>query len=90
MILGCLSRTRLNGFREKGSKRWLREEYTSKLKTREIRNGARSPLIANYHPIVRTALWGMLAGRPDFEVVREAANGAETIELTGRLRPRLS
>ncbi len=44
-------------------------------------------LIADDHPVVRTGLQGMLAGQPDFEVVGEAADGAEAVILTERLHP---
>jgi DNA-binding NarL/FixJ family response regulator len=44
-------------------------------------------LIADDHPVVRTGLLGMLAGQPDFEVVGEAANGAEALSLALRLKP---
>jgi DNA-binding NarL/FixJ family response regulator len=44
-------------------------------------------LIADDHPIVRAGFEGMLAGKPDLEVVGEAANGAEAAELARRLRP---
>ena len=44
-------------------------------------------LIADDHPVVRAGLEGMLAGQPDFEVVAEASDGAEAVELTAKLRP---
>ena len=44
-------------------------------------------VIADDHPVVRTGLRGMLAGQPDFEIVGEAADGAEAIALTAQLRP---
>jgi DNA-binding NarL/FixJ family response regulator len=44
-------------------------------------------LIADDHPVVRTGLWGMLDGQQDFEVVGEAQNGEEAIEMTERLSP---
>jgi DNA-binding NarL/FixJ family response regulator len=43
-------------------------------------------LIADDHPIVRDGLRGMFTGR-GFEVVGEAANGAEAVALAERLRP---
>ena len=51
--------------------------------------GARrfSVLIADDHPVVRTGIRGMLEGRPEFEVVGEAVNGEEAVDLTGRLGP---
>ena len=44
-------------------------------------------LIVDDHPVVRAGLRGMLSGQPDFEVVGEAANGAEAVALTKRLLP---
>jgi DNA-binding NarL/FixJ family response regulator len=44
-------------------------------------------LIVDDHPVVRDGLRGMLAGEPDFEVVGEAASGAEAVLLTERERP---
>lgn len=44
-------------------------------------------IIADDHPVVRTGLRGMLAGQPDFEIVGEAATGAEAVALTGQLQP---
>ncbi len=44
-------------------------------------------LIADDHPVVRAGIRGMLAGQPDFEVLAEAQNGEEAVELTDRLRP---
>jgi DNA-binding NarL/FixJ family response regulator len=44
-------------------------------------------LIADDHPVVRTGLEGMLAGQPEFEVIGEATNGREAIDLADRLRP---
>ena len=44
-------------------------------------------LIVDDHPVVRTGLQGMLAGQPDFEVVGEAADGAEAVILSERLHP---
>jgi DNA-binding NarL/FixJ family response regulator len=44
-------------------------------------------LICDDHPVVRTGLRGMLEGQADFEVVGEAENGEEAVELAGRLRP---
>src|SRR5215472_8554133 len=40
-------------------------------------------LIVDDHPVVRGGLRGMFAGDPTFEVVGEAGNGAEAIELVG-------
>lgn len=44
-------------------------------------------LISDDHPVVRIGLIGMLKGEPDFEVVGEAKNGVEAIDLAVRLRP---
>jgi len=44
-------------------------------------------VIADDHPVVRAGLRGMLAGQPGFEIVGEAATGAEAVALTSRLRP---
>jgi DNA-binding NarL/FixJ family response regulator len=44
-------------------------------------------LIADDHTVVRDGLSGILSRQPDFEVVGEAANGAEAVDLTRRLEP---
>jgi two-component system, NarL family, response regulator LiaR len=44
-------------------------------------------LIADDHPVVRDGLVAMLNTQPDFQVVGEAANGKEVIELADVLRP---
>ena len=44
-------------------------------------------LIADDHPVVRAGLRGILDSQPDFEVIGEAADGAEAVALTGRLLP---
>ena len=44
-------------------------------------------LISDDHPVVRAGLGGMLSGEKDFEVVGEATNGLEAVDLTGRLSP---
>lgn len=46
-------------------------------------------LIADDHPLLRTALRQMLSAQPDLEVVGEAANGLEAVELCRRLHPQL-
>lgn len=46
-------------------------------------------LIADDHPVVRAGLQGMLDGHPDFEVVGEAKDGDEAVEMTERLKPRV-
>src|SRR5688500_11910651 len=45
-------------------------------------------LIVDDHPLTRDALATLLAGN-DFEVVGQASDGKEAIELAGRLRPQL-
>ena len=44
-------------------------------------------LIVDDHPVVRDGLRGMFAGDPDFEVLGEAADGAEALDLAESLRP---
>ena len=44
-------------------------------------------LIADDHPVVRTGLALMLKYEPDMEVVAEASNGREAVELYRRHRP---
>jgi DNA-binding NarL/FixJ family response regulator len=44
-------------------------------------------LIADDHPVVRDGLSGMFAADPTFEVVGQAADGAEAVLLAGRLAP---
>jgi DNA-binding NarL/FixJ family response regulator len=44
-------------------------------------------LVVDDHPVVRNGLTGMFNGAPDFEVVGEAANGAEAVTLAGALSP---
>ncbi|MBA2693902.1 MAG: response regulator transcription factor [Rubrobacter sp.] len=44
-------------------------------------------LITDDHPVVRTGIRGMISGEPDFEVVGEAVNGNEAVELTAKLHP---
>ncbi len=44
-------------------------------------------LIADDHPVVRDGLSGMFAADPGFEVVGEAADGAEAVRLTMSLAP---
>jgi DNA-binding NarL/FixJ family response regulator len=43
-------------------------------------------LIVDDHPIVRDGLQGILAGNPDFEVVGQAANGAEAVRQAQAMR----
>ncbi|GIJ75722.1 DNA-binding response regulator, NarL/FixJ family, contains REC and HTH domains [Micromonospora phaseoli] len=44
-------------------------------------------LIVDDHPVVRDGLRGMFTGDPGFEVVGEAADGAEALALTATLHP---
>ena len=44
-------------------------------------------LIADDHPVVRDGLRGMLAGEDGFQVVGEAASGAEAVAVCDRERP---
>lgn len=46
-----------------------------------------SVLIVDDHPVVRDGLRGMFAADPRFEVVGEAADGAEAVAVAQRLRP---
>lgn len=46
-------------------------------------------LIADDHEVVRAGLALVLRQEPDFEIVGEARNGAETVAKTGELRPDL-
>ncbi|WP_405429321.1 response regulator [Micromonospora sp. NBC_00617] len=44
-------------------------------------------LIVDDHPVVRDGLRGMFTGDPGFDVVGEAADGAEALALVATLRP---
>src|ERR687885_1146690 len=44
-------------------------------------------LIADDHPIVREGLSAVLETQPDFEIVGQAANGAQAVERAAALRP---
>jgi DNA-binding NarL/FixJ family response regulator len=44
-------------------------------------------LVVDDHPVVRAGMVAMLGEESDFEVVGEAANGAEALGLVPRLRP---
>lgn len=44
-------------------------------------------LIADDHPVVRAGLQGMLASQADFEVIGEAATGAEVVALAAHAHP---
>lgn len=48
-----------------------------------------SILIADDHPVVRDGLRGMLESQLDFEVVGEAADGAQAIQLAEELKPEI-
>jgi DNA-binding NarL/FixJ family response regulator len=43
-------------------------------------------LIADDHPVVRDGLSAMFAAEPGFEVIGQAGDGAEAIELAETLR----
>ncbi len=44
-------------------------------------------LIADDHPVVLTGLEGMLTGQPEFEIVGEATNGRQAVDMADRLHP---
>jgi DNA-binding NarL/FixJ family response regulator len=44
-------------------------------------------LVADDHPMLREGLVGVLSTQPDFEVVGEASDGAETVRLAETLHP---
>ncbi len=46
-------------------------------------------IVADDHALVRKGIEGMLESEPDLEVVGEAANGREALELSRRLHPDL-
>jgi two-component system response regulator DegU len=46
-------------------------------------------IVADDHPLFRSAIRHTLEAHPDLEVVAEAANGQEAVELCRRLRPEL-
>jgi DNA-binding NarL/FixJ family response regulator len=48
-----------------------------------------SIILVDDHPLVREGIKGMLAANPDLEVVGEASNGPDSVELARRLRPDL-
>lgn len=46
-------------------------------------------LLVDDHPVVRAGLRGMLEGQADFEIVGEAQDGAQAMELASKLEPRV-
>ena len=44
-------------------------------------------LIADDHPLFRDGMRGLLATKPDIEVVGEATTGEEAVKLAGELEP---
>lgn len=46
-------------------------------------------LLADDHTVVRQGLRTLLSAEPDLEVVAEAENGRQAVELAGRFRPRV-
>lgn len=55
----------------------------------ESRAGRARLVIADDHDLVRNGIQRMLANEPDLEVVAEATNGQEAVQLCRRLRPDL-
>ena len=49
-----------------------------------------SVLVADDHAVVRHGVRSILAAQPDFDVLAEAADGAEAVELALKLRPHLA
>lgn len=47
-------------------------------------------LIVDDHPVVRDGLKGMLAGQAEFEVIGEAADGAQAVAACARLAPQVA
>ena len=47
-------------------------------------------LVADDHAVVRHGVRSILAAQPDFDVLAEAADGAEAVELALKLRPHLA
>lgn len=50
-------------------------------------SGLISLVIVDDHPIVRQGLCALLAAEPDLQVVGEASDGLEAVQLVGRLQP---
>jgi DNA-binding NarL/FixJ family response regulator len=63
----------------------MADERPSKTQTRPVRL-----ILADDHHLVRRGIRGLLADEPDLEVVGEASNGREALELCRRLRPDLA
>ena len=65
--------------------------YRSKAPERTLRMDDKPArlIIADDHALLRSGLRSMLYGEPDLEVVGEAADGAEALELCRRLEPDL-
>ena len=60
------------------------------INTDELRRSELSRiLIADDHPLIRAALIQLLSGSPGLEVVGEASDGREAVEVCRRLRPEL-
>ena len=47
-------------------------------------------LIVDDHPVVRDGLKGMLAGHAEFEIIGEAGDGAQAVDLCAQLRPQVA
>jgi DNA-binding NarL/FixJ family response regulator len=62
----------------------VQSETSQETPTRQVRL-----IIADDYALVRRGLESMLAGEPDLEVIGEAANGREALELCRRLKPEL-
>lgn len=57
---------------------------------REQEQRAIQVLIADDHELARAGLISMLAGEPGIQIVGEAANGRQAVELCRRLQPRVA
>ena len=60
---------------------------TGPVSTGPVRTGPIRLLIADDHPVVRDGLSGMFSADDGFEVVGEAANGAQAVTLASALEP---